>query len=46
MRPAVRLPLVELDADSQKAAALAMATIGENDRVDRLETFARVARRG
>jgi 4-hydroxy-tetrahydrodipicolinate synthase len=46
MRPAVRLPLVELDADSRKAVTLAITTTGEIDRVDRPETFARVARRG
>jgi 4-hydroxy-tetrahydrodipicolinate synthase len=45
MRPAVRLPLVELDADSRKAVTLAMTITGEIDQVDRPETFARVARR-
>jgi 4-hydroxy-tetrahydrodipicolinate synthase len=46
MRPAVRLPLVELDADSRKAVTLAMTTTGEIDQVDRYETFARVAKGG
>jgi 4-hydroxy-tetrahydrodipicolinate synthase len=45
MRPAVRLPLVELGADTRKAVALAMTTTGDNDRLDRPEAFARVARR-
>jgi 4-hydroxy-tetrahydrodipicolinate synthase len=45
MRPAVRLPLVELDAVSRKAVTLAMTTTGEIDQVDRPEAFARVARR-
>jgi 4-hydroxy-tetrahydrodipicolinate synthase len=45
MRPAVRLPLVEVGADTQKVVTLAMATTGETDRVERPETFARVVRR-
>ncbi len=45
MGPAVRLPLVELSADTRKAVTLAMTTTGENNMVDRPEAFARVARR-
>jgi 4-hydroxy-tetrahydrodipicolinate synthase len=45
MRPAVRLPLVELAMDTRKAVTLAMTSVGENVMVDRAETFARVARR-
>jgi 4-hydroxy-tetrahydrodipicolinate synthase len=46
MRPAVRLPLVELSVDTRRAVTLAMTNTGENDRIDRPEAFARVARRG
>jgi 4-hydroxy-tetrahydrodipicolinate synthase len=45
MQPAVRLPLVELGADTREAVTLAMTITGENDRLDRPEAFARVARR-
>jgi 4-hydroxy-tetrahydrodipicolinate synthase len=45
MRPAVRLPLVELGMDTRKAVSLAMTSVGESDLLDRAETFARVAKR-
>jgi 4-hydroxy-tetrahydrodipicolinate synthase len=45
MRPAVRLPLIELAADVRKSVTLAMTSPIEDDQLERSETFLRVARR-
>jgi 4-hydroxy-tetrahydrodipicolinate synthase len=43
MRPAVRLPLVELDEASKETIASAMTAFGENCRIDMSSLFARTA---
>jgi 4-hydroxy-tetrahydrodipicolinate synthase len=43
MRPAVRLPLVELDQAAREAITSAVITVGESNRTDRSSLFARTA---
>jgi 4-hydroxy-tetrahydrodipicolinate synthase len=45
MRPAVRLPLVELGDDARKTIALAMAAVGDNNQDDEAKSSPRPSRR-